>query len=96
VPDRVEPKGFVKGFPASNETKPTKETKGSVMRALIGSFVAALIAIGGLMAAFAQVGVGLQYSAMSDVQRLGIDAPIARKNDMIVARDERVHTTFGE
>jgi hypothetical protein len=66
------------------------------MRALIGSCVAASIAIGGLMAAFAQVSVGSQYAAMSGVQRLGVEAPMARTNNMIVARGERLHTTFSE
>jgi hypothetical protein len=66
------------------------------MRALIGSCVAALIAIAGLMAAFAQVSVGSQYAAMSGVQPLGVDAPMARKNEMIVARGERLHPTSSE
>jgi hypothetical protein len=59
------------------------------MRALIGSSVAALIAIGGLMAAVAQVSVHTQYAAISDVQRLGIAVPtVDQAPAVVIARGE--------
>jgi hypothetical protein len=59
------------------------------MRALIGSSVAALIAIGCLMAAVAQVSVHSQYAALSDVQRLGITVPtVDQAPAIVVARGE--------
>jgi hypothetical protein len=83
----TEPLGFLKCFLANNEM--ASKTKGCAMRALIGSSVAALIAIGGLMAAVVQVSVHNEYAAISDVQRFGIAIPTADQAPaMVMARGE--------
>jgi hypothetical protein len=64
-----------------------QQRKERAMRVLIGSSVAALIAIAGLLTAFVQAGVTTQLASASVVQRIGgTDSVVRHVDEMVVAR----------